>query len=144
MSSEVEKVVEWKRTSISLGIGFVVTMILINFLPGKSEEKQEDKKTNRVVESKPIEVKPVESKPIEVKPVEVKIIPDEFKKYKVVLEVEFDQKTKVDNALKDLKKACSLLQSSPSIDNIKAVEAFGQERNGTKVIEHKISLGDEN
>lgn len=140
---------EWVRRLASFACGGIVMSAIIWFAPGLSKSRSADSETNRIVEIKKPEIK-VEVKP-EVRP-EPKIvieklvvnspiiIPSKFRRYKITLDVEFAERTEVNTAIADLKKACSVIETSPTIKKIKPVCAKGVKRIEGKDVEFKLGL----
>jgi hypothetical protein len=58
--------------------------------------------------------------------------PSSFKKYEIVLCIELSEETPVSEALKDLKKATSIVKSSPKIKSLSVCKA-----RGSKIIDGK-------
>jgi len=102
-------------------------------------EVKENKSPNKVItvenevkESKsPNKILEIENKPNI-------IIPTEFKRYKITLFVEFTEKTEAEKAISDLKKACSVINSSFSVKTINTISAKGLKKKNGKDVEFDI------
>jgi len=137
MTDEIEKRKNWSRKFISIFVGLIATTIIIVTLP-KLSQKRKIKETIKEIKSikKPI----VESIKEDMTKDVAQITSGNFKKYKITFEVEFKDNTEVKKALIDLKKACFIIKSSPTIKKLTPIMAKGIKKKDGFNMEYNIKL----